>query len=390
VGDFRGVELTNLVLTTQRLILRPWRRDDVPRLVEIMAGDTMHEFLALPQPYTAAAAEQFVAEIAAQPLDAGTGFSCALTERAGGGVVGSALLRLGTEPEIGYWVAPDSQGHGYATEATAALAAWAFEHGVTRVALLCEVRNVASAAVALAAGFRFEGVSRGGFVGGGYADVPERRGDLARFARLAGDPPGRIAPAFPRLGGDDLSDGVIALRPERPDDADALFECEDELTVRWNFTGAAKSYEDLVAATRRAGLDWLVGPAAQFGLVDVASGRVAGGLQLRKAGPPQVGGIGYVVHPAFRGRGYTSRALRLLAGWAFDVADFARLELGAKVGNVASWRTAESAGWQPEGIRQTRLRNGDGSFGDERRYVLLNPRYAGSSPARRARRPRPA
>ena len=177
-------------------------------------------------------------------------------------------------------------------------------------------------------------------------------------------------------GDDELADEVIGLRPERADDAAALLGCEDELTIRWNFTGAAKTRTELAAATRRAGLDWLVGAAAQFVIVDLASGRVAGGLQLRKAGPPQIGGVGYVVHPEFRGHGYTSRALRLLAGWAFDVADFARLELGAKVGNVASWRAAASAGWAEDGLRQARLRNADGTFSDERRYVLLNPKYA--------------
>ena len=376
MGEFRGVELTDLVLTTQRLALRPWQADDVPRLVEIMADEAMHEFLALPRPYDAAAARQFVTELAAPAREHGTGLPCALVERAGGRVVGSALLRFGPEPEVGYWVAGDAQGHGYATEATTGLAEWAFARGLPRVALLCEVHNLASARVALAAGFRFEGVSRDGFVGGGYADVPERRGDLARFARLAEDPPGRIAPSFPALADDELADDVIGLRPERAEDLAALLECEDELTVRWNFTGAGKTRAELAAATRRAGLDWLVGAAAQFVIVDLASGRVAGGLQLRKAGPPQVGGIGYVVHPHFRGRRYTSRALRLLARWAFDVADFARLELGAKVGNVASWRAAASAGWAEDGIRQTRLRNADGTFGDERRYVLLNPKYA--------------
>jgi len=384
VGDFRGSEradsLVNTVVSTKRLELRPWRADDVPRLVEIMADEAMHEFLALPRPYDAEAARQFIGELAAPARENGTGLPCALVERSSGRLVGSALLRLGQEPEVGYWVAGDAQGRGYATEATAALTAWGFERGLARVTLLCEVHNLASARVALAAGFRFEGVSRDGFVGGGYGDVPERRGDLARFARLAGDPAGRIAPAFPALGDDELTDGVLSLRPERAEDAEVLVECEDELTTRWNFTGAAKTPAELAAATRRAGLDWLVGTAAQFVMVDVATGRVAGGLQLRKAGPPQVGGVGYVVHPAFRGRGYTSRALRLLAGWAFDVADFARLELGAKVGNVASWRAAASAGWPEEGLRQTRLRNADGTFTDERRYALLNPKYARAAP----------
>src|SRR5213079_2254069 len=87
--------------------------------------------------------------------------------------------------------------------------------------------------------------------------------------------------------------------------------------------------------------------------------------RLRKPGPPQVGGLGNVVHPAFRGRGYAGRALRLLVPWAFEVADFARLELGAKVGNTASLRAAESAGFEPDGIRRRRLRNPDQTFSDE-------------------------
>jgi RimJ/RimL family protein N-acetyltransferase len=82
------------------------------------------------------------------------------------------------------------------------------------------------------------------------------------------------------------------------------------------------------------------------------------------------------VHPHFRGRGLTTRALRLLVPWAFEVADYARLELGAKVGNDASLRSAARAGFAPDGVRARRLRNPDGSFSDEVRYALVNPKYA--------------
>ena len=51
------------------------------------------------------------------------------------------------------------------------------------------------------------------------------------------------------------------------------------------------------------------------------------------------------MHPAFRGRGYTTRALRLLVGWAFDACDW------------PDW-------------------NSDGTFSDEVRYALINPKYA--------------
>jgi len=376
VGEFRGIELDGVEIETGRLLLRPWRPEDADRVAEVMTDPRMHEFLALPDPYTADDARFFVTEMAVAPRREGTGISCALVERPGGRIVGSALLRLGEEPEVGYWVAGDAQGNGYAAEASAALAGWAFTVGLPRVALLCHVGNVASARTALAAGFRFEGLCRNAFAGGGYATVPERRGDLARFARLADDPPGPVAPAFPPLADDAVHDGTLALRPARRDDAAQLEECEDELTARWGFTGEPKSAAEVQAAAARAQLDWLVGAMAFFAMVDLATGRVAGSVQLRKAGPPHVGGVGYVVHPAFRGRGYATRALRLLAPWAFDVAGFARLELGAKVDNVASVRVAENAGWEPDGIRRGRLRNGDGTFSDEQRYALLAPEPA--------------
>jgi RimJ/RimL family protein N-acetyltransferase len=81
------------------------------------------------------------------------------------------------------------------------------------------------------------------------------------------------------------------------------------------------------------------------------------------------------VHPDFRGRGYTTRALRLVAEWAFAQAGFVRLELGAKLHNVASQRAAAAAGFEPDGVAAARLRNADGTFSDEARYALVHPDY---------------
>jgi RimJ/RimL family protein N-acetyltransferase len=172
-----------------------------------------------------------------------------------------------------------------------------------------------------------------------------------------------------------LSDGVLQLRTIQAGDAGGWAETDDALTVMWGFTGKPHDLADVRRSAAQAGLQWLVGRAALFAMVDVASGRFAGEMVLRHAGPPQVGGIGYVVHPAFRGRGYTTRALRLLVPWAFEVADFARLELGAKPGNAASLRAAANAGFEPDGIRERRMRKPDGTFDDEVRYVKINPKY---------------
>lgn len=56
---------------------------------------------------------------------------------------------LGDEVEVGWTIAPDHQGQGYATEAAGAAIAWAAEaFGVTQVVHMIEDRNTASQAVA--------------------------------------------------------------------------------------------------------------------------------------------------------------------------------------------------------------------------------------------------
>ncbi len=380
MGDWSGVELDELELTGEQLVLRPWRESDAERVCEIVAAGGMREFLTLPDPYTLDDARRFIASMSAARRD-GAALTCAAVEADGGRLVASVeVRRAGPDPDIGYWVAADARGHGYAAQAARLLAAFAFARGAPRVRLECAVTNVASIRTALAAGFPFEGVARRAVLSPARGPaLPEVRGDMACFARLADDPDGPVAPAFARLPGDGhthggLTDGTVALRVLTPADAPGLVETEhDAESVRWNFAGQAHPAATIAGIAERAGLDWLVGAAAHIAIVDVGTGRYAGQLNLRRNGPPQVCGVGYSVHPAFRGRGYTARALRLMAAWAFGHAEVARLELGAKEGNVASQRAAARAGFQPDGVRTGRLRNGDGTFTDEVRYFLLNP-----------------
>ena len=75
--------------------------------------------------------------------------------------------------EIGYWTVPTDRGHGYATEAAAALGRWALTHdAIHRVELTAATGNLASQRVAEKAGYIFEGVARsGGYVHGGRVDL---------------------------------------------------------------------------------------------------------------------------------------------------------------------------------------------------------------------------
>ena len=80
----------------------------------------------------------------------------------------------------------------------------------------------------------------------------------------------------------------------------------------------------------------------------------SGGIGARAYGPSIVE-IGYWVKAGARGRGVATRALALLARWAFDELGAARVELRAEPDNVGSQRVAEKAGFTREGVLRSVL-----------------------------------
>jgi len=371
VGQWQGIELEGLVLHSGRLTLRPWQPADAVAVQAILADERIHRYLPMPWPYTAEDARHFVTGPGQDGRLAGTRLDCAVAENTTGRLVGSASLRLPVASydaaEIGFWLAPADWGNGYATEAVRTLARFGLGNGLARVEIRCEVPDAASAAVALRAGFGFEAVRR--------AVLPGRDGpplDGAVFARTAADPDAAVPPAWPPLA--ELSDGVVTVRQTRPKDWPVLLaEANNDAALGWGFSAEPMTEAAARQRADRAGLDRLVSGQNALLICDAASGAGAGILGLRRFGPPGVVAIGYGVIPEFRGRGFTTRALRLLAGWAFNQTPTARLELGCKVDNVASARAATSAGFRAEGRRSGRLRNPDGSYSDELIFGLTRP-----------------
>ena len=375
MGRYGEIELDDVELIGERIRLRPMQPADAPAVYEALQPDWMRRYLAeVPSPYTREDAASFVGDLSHRTRSAGTGLGVAVERLDEGQLIGSAAIRLPLgqlrAADIGYWISPKAQGNGYAAEAVRVLSDWAFTVGVLRSEVRCEPTNLASARTALKAGHAFEAYHRDEIV------VRDQARDTAVFVRTAEDGPEPIPPTFPRLPDSGLSDGVLSLRPMMPGDKSAVVELEsDELTVDVSFSGVPSDEAVIARMCDRAALDWLVGGVARLTMVDDATGAVAGTMQLRKVGPPQIAGVGYVVHPAFRGRGFTARGLRLLAGWAFTEGDFARLELGAKHDNVASQRAAVQGGFEPDGVRRARLRNPDGTFSNEVRFALVAPQY---------------
>jgi len=360
--DWNSVASAGLELRSARLVLRPWRLSDASAVAEIMRDARMTEFLPLPRPYTAADAREFVTAAAAT----GTGrleLAVARDDRVVGAIGMTLPSADGSSAEIGYWVASAHWGTGYATEAVRTLARFGYERGLQRLQIRADIGNIGSARVALRAGFGFEGIARLG------SRSQQGLTDHAVFARLAADSGTQVPPSWPELT--ELTDGVLLLRKPRPDDWPTLYaEGSNPESRQWGF-GDDYTEQAAIQRAQVAGLNWLVSRSADLIICDLATGAGAGTMNLRWVGPPEVVGIGYGIVPEFRGRRFTTRALRLLADWAFGQTSIVRLELGCKVDNVASARSAELAGFVRDGRFASRLRNPDGTFSDEIGFALV-------------------
>ncbi|GAA4681018.1 GNAT family N-acetyltransferase [Phytohabitans rumicis] len=270
------------------------------------------------------------------------------TDRLIGGVgVGRVLPERG-QGEVDYWVAPWARRRGVATAAAKAACGWAFERGFSRLELLADLANGPSQRIALAAGFQHEGVRRNSGAG---------RHDLAVWARLADDPPGPTARLLPDLPGGALTDGAVTLRPVGPGDADFLHGLMSLPDVAGtSLPPVVPDREEIELRCARAEGHWLAGERLSLVIVDAATGIPAGELGLYYDDPRTAEAtIGYAMLPAWRGRGMPTRAVRLLARWAFTEAGIGRLSAGTLPGNAASQRVLEKAGFRREGYLRGRL-----------------------------------
>lgn len=135
---------------SQRLFLRPAFHEDWEAIHACLGGDVaiVRNLASAPWPYGADEARAF----AAMPQD--LRLPHFLVTLPGAGVIGSAGMgEHDNAPEIGYWIARDFWGHGFATEATGAVLKIARTLGHRRVSAGHFLDNPASGRVLRKLGF---------------------------------------------------------------------------------------------------------------------------------------------------------------------------------------------------------------------------------------------
>ncbi|MFL6133621.1 MAG: NUDIX hydrolase [Nocardioidaceae bacterium] len=166
----------------------------------------------------------------------------------------------------------------------------------------------------------------------------------------------------------ELTDGVVVLRPWREEDIEEALAGHDELIAHWfGFPETAPTPEQHRTAIDR----WHQGYADQrrlVGFVVEREGTIVGAVDVRKVGEG-TGELSWTLYAGQRGKGYATRAVRLLSDYAIDVLGLGRVEAKIEPDNDKSIRVATRAGLRREGVR--RVPPGTGDRAETTEYVVL-------------------
>lgn len=149
-------------LETERLLLNAIQKSDTERLVAILNASEVYSknTLNIPYPYEEKDAEFFY-NLAQTVFENHTGIIFAIREKASQlliGAIGLHDINTHQKAEVGYWIAEDYWGKGYAKEALKSVLHFGFEHlKLNKIYATHNTDNTKSGKVMVACGMKQEG-----------------------------------------------------------------------------------------------------------------------------------------------------------------------------------------------------------------------------------------
>ena len=186
-----------MFIRSERLFLRPGWPEDWQELFGLIHDEGIVRNLArAPWPYTSGHAREFAARVQERGLPT---FFVTLPGAQGAKLIGCAGLgRDGGEVELGYWIARDHWGRGYATEAVRAVLSVARALGHRRIVASHFLDNPASGRVLEKAGFTSAAGTTRRFSLGRGQEVPSRGYEIS-LEPCGEDPDERCDAGKPRM-----------------------------------------------------------------------------------------------------------------------------------------------------------------------------------------------
>ena len=152
--------MERVTLTTERLVLRPWRLSDNDSVLAYAADELWSRYLPVPFPYTETDGEQFVARAVLSDWATHPLFAVTLDGMAIGGV--DLHVRPNDQvANLGYSLARANWGRGMTAEAARAVIDWAFDaFQLEKVSATADLLNTQSWRVMEKLGMQREGLLR--------------------------------------------------------------------------------------------------------------------------------------------------------------------------------------------------------------------------------------
>jgi RimJ/RimL family protein N-acetyltransferase len=355
------------VLSDGVVTLRAHTPTDIDALVEMAGDPEMQRWTAIPIPNTRAMSEQYAFAVLPRGWDDGTHRGWAI--EADGRFAGNIDIRQSPIADIGFALHPSARGRGVMARAVRLAVDWALnEGGVEIVHWRSHVGNEASLRVAHQTGFTLHGLIPG--------MLHERSQVLDAWTgsfRFGDSPLPRTQWAESTV----LESDRLRLRPFVEADVPRIAEaCSDPLSRRF-LAGLPHPYTPAIARSYLADCVWqaATGAKATWAVADRETDELLGNVAVMDmlGINPTSGEVGYWMHPAARGRGLMTEAVRTVVRHALDPEglDRRRLVLYAAADNPASNAVAVAAGYRHYGTQRAAERLGDGSFDDLHGYELL-------------------
>lgn len=160
----------------------------------------------------------------------------------------------------------------------------------------------------------------------------------------------------------------VQLRPWRDDDVQLVREVADDPMIPLITTVPTSGrHDDALEWIARQHERIATGYGFAFAIADLETDNPVGHIILRTHEIHHGrAAVGYWIAKRFRRQGYAARALRLITEWADTIDAIGRVELHVEPKNEGSWRAAEEAGYQREGLLRAYQR-----IGAERRSMWV-------------------
>lgn len=152
------------------------------------------------------------------------------------------------------------------------------------------------------------------------------------------------------------------LRHFKLSDYKGYFDCQNDKEAKKSFMTTPKSLAKAKEEVNKITLEYKKKKPKNEHFAIEIDGQFAGYVSIDNLNEKffeHRGGIGYCIHPKFRGQGVTTEAVALVTDYAFKKYKLKRIAGWCRTFNKASVRVLEKAGYKLEGIlRKNKLKDG--------------------------------